>query len=212
MGARFCANCGASLAVGAHFCERCGDAVTDAALPSAPVQRTGKTVQLGTATATATKAAGIAATAAALPWQTLVEGDPVDLDALATAAGVPVARHAIQRSLRRPGIAMAVTAVLDLFVTAVSGAGVTGLAIPRFALGLVTAALAIASGARPALRRATGLVSLVTALVQVVTSGLALANLPEGTGAATMATMVVASSAALVTAALIARDALRSPS
>ncbi len=147
-----------------------------------------------------------------LPWQTVVGEQPVDVEALAVAAGMPAGRALLRRSLRRPGLALAATTVLDLVVVAVSGTGLVASAVPRTLLGLTASGLAIATGRRAgALRRLAGFVSVATAAVQVATAAMGLGQLPPGTGALTVASMIVATASATVMAIRTAVDALARP-
>jgi len=127
-------------------------------------------------------------------------------------AAMPTARTVVQRSLKRPGLSMAATTVLDLFVAGVSGgpAALVG-AIPRALGGGLTSLLSLATGSKGgALRGLTGAVSLLTALVQVVSLGWTLiGGLADGTSLLTLAPMAVATASALLMALKTASVALR---
>lgn len=139
-------------------------------------------------------------------WQTVVGSQTPDLRAFLARAGTPLvqsaARAGLRRSVRRPGIALALTTLLDLVIVAVTG-GSLGAALPRTLSGLVSSGLAMATGHKSgALRALSGVTSLVTTLLGVVTalsalrsgldSGASLLTLaPSAIGAASMVTMAV---------------------
>ncbi|PKQ21123.1 MAG: hypothetical protein CVT66_01300 [Actinobacteria bacterium HGW-Actinobacteria-6] len=149
---------------------------------------------------------------AGLPWQTIVAGQTPDLRAMLSAAAMPAARTVVQRSLRRPGLSMAATVALDLFVAGVSGGpAALAAAIPRALGGGLTSLLSLITGSKGgALRGLTGVVSLVTAVVQIVSlGGTLLAGLANGTPLLTLVPMAVATASALVMALKTASVALR---
>lgn len=150
--------------------------------------------------------------ATAVPWQTIVGDERPDIRALLSGAAVPVARQALQRSLRKPGLAMAVTTILDIVVAALTG-GLSAVAgvLPRALAGGLTSLLSLITGGKGGmLRTLTGIASLVTALIQVVSLGLTLiAGLRTGTSLLTLAPMVVAILSALTMALKTASVALR---
>ena len=125
---------------------------------------------------------------------------------------MPGARTLAQRSLKRPGLSMAATTVLDLFVAGIS-AGPAGLlgALPRVLGGGLTSALSLITGTKGGpLRSLTGAVSLLTALVQVVSLGWTLiGGVRGGSPFLTLAPMMVAMASALVMALKTASVALR---
>jgi hypothetical protein len=150
--------------------------------------------------------------AVGLPWQTIVAGETPDLRDMLSRAAMPGARTLVQRSLRKPGLAMAVTTMLDLFVTGISG-GTSALttALPRALGGGLTSVLSLVTGSKGgALRSLTGVVSLVTALVQVVSLVLTLiGGVRGGAPFLTLAPMTIAMLSALVMALKTTSVALR---
>ena len=150
--------------------------------------------------------------ATAVPWQTIVGDERPDIRALLSGAAVPVARQALQRSLRKPGLAMAVTTILDVAVAALTGGmGAVAGVLPRALAGGLTSVLSLITGSKGGtLRSLTGVVSLITALIQVVSLGQTLlAGLRTGTSLLTLAPMVVAILSALTMAIKTASVALR---
>jgi hypothetical protein len=139
-------------------------------------------------------------------WQTVVGSQTPDLRAFLARAGTPLvqgaATAAVRRSVRRPGIALALTTALDLVIVAVTG-GSVGAALPRTLSGLVSSVLAMATGRKGgALRALSGVASLVTTVLGLVAtvsalrsgldSGASLLTLaPSVLGTASMATMAV---------------------
>jgi hypothetical protein len=125
---------------------------------------------------------------------------------------MPGARTLVQRSLKKPGLAMAVTTVLDLIVAGLSGGGgaLAG-ALPRVLAGGATALLSLVTGSKGgALRSVTGFVSLGTALVQAVSLVLTLVNgVRTGMPFISTLSMVVAIASALTMAVKTASVALR---
>ena len=150
--------------------------------------------------------------AATLPWQTIVAGETPDLRAMLSRVAVPGARTLVQRSLKRPGLAMAVTTALDLIVAGLSG-GSSALigALPRVLAGGTTALLSLITGSKGgALRSITGVVSLGTALVQVVSLGITLiGGVRTGMPVLSLLSMAVAMASALTMALKTASVALR---
>ena len=152
--------------------------------------------------------AGVSGVATMVPgaWQTVVGSQTPDVGAFLARAGAPLVqgavRTALRRSVRRPGIALALTTALDLGIVAVTGGSVTG-ALPRTLSGLVSSGLAIAAGRKGgALRALSGATSLLTTLLGLITaltalragldSGTSLLTLaPSAIGAASMVTMAV---------------------
>lgn len=209
----FCTTCGTKIAGAANFCRRCGTPVrresSSASVPEAirreaEVPRHAYTVvaQLG----------GIAGAAVAVPWQTIVAGETPDLTAMLARVATPGARALAQRSLKKPGLALAATTILDLFVVGVSGgaAALVG-ALPRVLAGGTTAALSLVTGSRGGpLRTVTGVVSMVTALIQVVSLSITLiAGLSSGAPLFSTLSMVVAIASSFAMAVRTALLALR---
>ncbi|MHB1342619.1 MAG: hypothetical protein ACYC77_11900 [Coriobacteriia bacterium] len=160
----------------------------------------------------ATSVAGAARMTAGLPWQTIVAGQTPDLSGMLSRIVVPAAQRAVRASLKRPGLSMAITTVLDLIVAGVSGGpGALVGAIPRALAGGLTAVLSLATGSKAgALRGLTGVVSLATALVQVVSLGLTLVGgVRSGTSFLSLAPMAIAMISALTMAIKTASVALR---
>ncbi len=204
--ARFCTKCGGSLGSSDKFCTKCGSPRT---LPASRPVAAPRSTSVAGVVATA---AGAASVAAGLPWQTIVAGQTPDLRAMLSGAAMPAARSVVQRSLRRPGLSMAATAALDLFVAGVSGGPAAMVAaIPRALGGGLTALLSMITGSKGgALRGLTGAVSLVTAVVQIVSlGGSLLSGLANGTPLLTLVPMAVATASALVMALKTASVALR---
>jgi len=150
--------------------------------------------------------------AAMLPWQTIVAGETPDLRAMLASAVAPTARKVVQSSLRKPGLSLAATTALDLVVVALSGgsSAVTA-AIPRILAGALTATLSLITGSKGgALRTVTGLLAVVTVLVQ---TGSLLVTLVGGVlgGAPLLALvpMAIATASALTMAVKTASMALR---
>ncbi len=150
--------------------------------------------------------------AAVLPWQTIVAGETPDLRAMLSRVAMPGARTLAQRSLRKPGLSMAITTALDVLVAGVSGGpGALVGAIPRAVGGGLTSVLSLATGTKGgALRGLTGIVSLGTALVQVVSLGATLiGGFRDGTSILALVPMVIAMASALTMAVKTASVALR---
>lgn len=214
----YCTSCGAALTGNDRFCTKCGSP-RPAPAASVPAVAPTLTRQAGQAAQTARQAygavaqvAGVAGMAAGLPWQTIVAGETPDLRAMFSRVAVPGARTLVQRSLRKPGLAMAVTTALDLIVAGLSG-GSSALvgALPRVLAGGTTALLSLVTGSKGgALRSITGFVSLGTALVQVVSLGITLiGGVRSGMPVLSMLSMAVAMASALTMAIKTASVALR---
>lgn len=229
-GVGFCTKCGTRFTGGEAFCTTCGatrepasggkpgasaapapatQAVPD---PTLTQQATYATQTARQTYGTVAQFAGVAGMAAGLPWQTIVAGETPDLRAMLSRVAVPGARTLVQRSLKKPGLAMAVTTALDLVVAGLTGGGsaLVG-AIPRVLAGGTTALLSLITGSKGgALRSVTGFVSLGTALVQVVSLGLTLVDgVRTGMPALSMLSMAVAMASALTMAVKTASVALR---
>lgn len=226
----FCTKCGARFTADEVFCTTCGSprehaaaavASAPAAATPAPAPTPGPTLvqQAGQAASTAQRAygavaqvAGIAGMGVALPWQTVTGTQQPDIRAFLSAAALPAAQGAIRASLRRPGIAMAVTAALDLAVSGITRgwSGVLG-ALPRFLLGGATALFSLVTGSKGGpLRKLTGAVSGVTAVVQLGFTGYTLvAGALGGTSALLLIPQLIAMVSSLVMAVKTAITALK---
>jgi hypothetical protein len=178
----FCTKCGAPLTGDTAFCTKCGAARGPAAAAplSAPVQQQPLTSQATSVAGQARMAYGMAAGAAgmaiAMPWQTVYGGQSPDIGRFLSAAALPAAQQVVRRSLRKPGIALAVTSVLDLTVALImGGAGAVPAALGRLALAGTTSVLSIVSGSKAGpLRTAAGVMGIVTSVVQLGSTGWAL--------------------------------------
>lgn len=216
----FCTSCGSAFTGSESYCTACGASRGEARAASASVAPAPTlTQQAGHAAGTArqtygavTQMAGAAGMAAALPWQTIVAGETPDLRGMLSRVAMPGARTLVQRSLKKPGLAMAVTTALDLVVAGLSGGGsaLVG-ALPRVLAGGATALLSLVTGSKGGtLRSVTGFVSLGTALVQVVSLGITLIGaVRTGMPALSMLSMAVAMTSALTMAMKTASVALR---
>ncbi len=150
--------------------------------------------------------------ATGLPWQTIIAGQVPDLSSMLARVAIPTAQKVVNRSLRRPGLALAVTTVLDLFVAGITGGGTAvSAAIPRVIGGGATALLSMITGKKGgALRGLTGIVSLLTALVQVFSLLVTfVSGLRDGASLTTLAPMAIATGSATVMALKTASVALR---
>jgi len=211
----YCASCGTPITPAERFCTRCGAPrqTPASAQAASPVQQAGQAVQTARqAYGAVAQVAGVAGMAAGLPWQTIVAGETPDLRGLLSRVAVPGARTLMQRSLKKPGLAMAVTTALDLVVSGLSGGGSTLLgALPRVLAGGTTALLSLITGSKGGvLRSVTGFVSIGTALVQVVSLGVTLiGGLRTGMPALSMLSMAIAMASALTMAVKTASVALR---
>lgn len=229
----FCTKCGARFTADEVFCTKCGAPREHAAGPAtstaAPAQPQTTPApgapaptlmaQAGQAASTAQRAygavaqvAGIAGMGVALPWQTVVGGQQPDIRAFLSAAALPAAQTAIRASLKRPGISMAITAVLDLVVSGVTRGwgGVLG-ALPRLLLGGATALFSLITGSKGGpLRKLTGAIGGVTAVVQLGFTGYTLVSgVLGGTSALVLIPQVIAMLSSLVMAVKTAVTALR---
>ena len=208
----FCTACGARFIGDESFCTKCGAARQQAPAPTL-VQQAGTAAQTARhAYGAVAQVAGAAGMAASLPWQTIVVGETPDLRAMLSRVAIPGARTVAQRSLKKPGLAMAVTVALDLIVAGLSGGGsaLVG-ALPRVLAGGATALLSLVTGSKGgALRSITGFVSLGTALVQVISLLLTLlSGLRGGMPLLSTLSMVVAIASALTMTIKTASVALR---
>jgi len=192
----FCSKCGTPMRAGAAFCHGCG-----APRKTQPAQTARPT--LATVARTVSATAGVAGMGAALPWQTIVGGQQPDIRAFLSAAALPAAHQAVRASLKRPGIAMAITTTLDLVVAGITGGtGALVAAIPRVLLGGATALFSLVTGSKGGpLRKLTGAVAGVTAFVQLGFTGWTLVGgLLGGTPVLTLLPMVIAMTSSLVMA------------
>jgi hypothetical protein len=223
----FCTRCGSRFVGPEVFCTTCGaprehSAVATASAPATPAPAvTGPTLvqQAGQAAAGARRAygavaqvAGVAGAGVALPWQTVVGGQQADIRAFLSAAALPAAQTALRASLRRPGIAMAVTTALDLVVSGISGGwGAVAASVPRFLLGGATALLSLITGSKGGgLRTATGVMGAVTGVVQLGFTGYTLiTGVLGGTSALLLIPQVIAMLSSLTMAVKTAAVALR---
>jgi hypothetical protein len=208
----YCTSCGTKIAPNDRFCTGCGAPRQASAAAQAPTfaQQAGQTAR--TARQAYGAVAQVAGMTAGLPWQTIVAGETPDLRAMLSRVAVPGARTLVQRSLKKPGLAMAVTTGLDLLVAGLSGGGsaLVG-ALPRVLAGGTTALLSLITGSKGgALRGLTGVVSLITALIQVVSLGVTLiGGVRSGMPILSMLSMAVAMASALTMAVKTASVALR---
>lgn len=215
----FCTKCGTRFDGPEVFCTKCGAPRERTTASPAPAPGPGLVQQAGQAASTASRAygtvarvAGIAGMGVALPWQTVVGGQQPDIRAFLAAAALPATQGAIRASLKKPGIAMAVTATLDLVVSGVTGGGGAVLAaIPRFLLGGTTALFALITGSKGGpLRKLTGAVGGVTAVVQLGFTGYTLVTgVLAGTSALLLIPQVIAMLSSLTMAVKTAVTALK---
>ncbi len=184
----FCTKCGERLRPAMAYCTRCGATVGDEAPLAQAAGAEGVAIPAGgqswaaQATTVAGQvrgaygaAAGAAGLAMGLPWQTLYgKGEP-DVRALLASAALPAAQQAVRRSLRRPGVALLVTSVLDLVVAFLTrGPGAIVPALGRLALAGATSLFSIVTGPRTGpLRLVTGVLGVITTLVQLGSAALA---------------------------------------
>ncbi len=203
----FCTRCGARFVGSDRFCRSCGE--PRQAVSANPEPASSRPVSVGAVMQTVAPAASMAAM---LPWQTVIAGETPDLRAMLASVVAPAAHKVVKSSLRKPGLSLAATTALDLIVAVLSGgASALAAAIPRVVAGAVTALLALITGSKGGgLRTFTGVVALVTALVQ---AGSLVATLIGGVrGGAPLMTLVpmgVATASALTMAVKTASVALR---
>lgn len=217
----FCTRCGTRFKGPEPFCTICGTPRERAAAAQPADSAPGPTfvAQAGQAAQTAQRAygavaqmAGVAGMGVALPWQTVAGGQQPDIRGFLAAAALPAAQGAIRASLKRPGLAMAVTTTLDLIVSGITRGwpGVLG-ALPRFLLGGATALFSLVTGSKGGpLRKLTGAVSGVTAVVQLGFTGYTLVvGVLGGTSALLLLPQVIAMVSSLVLAVKTALTALK---
>jgi hypothetical protein len=178
--ARFCKRCGTAFGDdSARFCKKCGAARSAPVVAPRLVAPAPAAAALGRASGIVSRAAG--SPAAALPWQTITAGEPIDA-AVFLRGAAPAATRALSRSLRRPGLILAFTIAMSVAVALLTG-GADALvsALPQLLAGAAATGLSLVTGARAGtLRAVTGVVSVGAAVVAVIALGLALAR---GTGA-----------------------------
>ena len=214
--ATYCTKCGTPLRDGAAFCITCGAKRTAVVAPQPavtpqPAAADRAATFAAPATSAATAVASLAGAGGALPWQTIIGDARPDMRAFLSVAH-PAATQVMRRSLRKPGLAMAATAGLDLFVAGMSGgAGAVAAAIPRFLGGGLTSLLALVTGTKAGpLRAVTGIVSLLTALVQVISLATALiGGISAGAPLLQTGSVALATASALTMAIKTASVALR---
>jgi len=200
--ARFCKACGARYASeSAAFCKMCGAARPEAGAAALPTAA-------GIAGAV-TAAGGLAA---ALPWRTIHAGEALDVGAFLAAVAPGAASKVVARSLKRPAIVLAFTVVTGVAVALLTG-GTPALvsALPQVLTGTVAAVLALATGSKTGpLRAVTGVVSVVAALVALVSVGATLyQGIAGGDSFPSLLPSAVAAAAAVVAAAKTSLVALR---
>lgn len=123
-------------------------------------------------------ALGQAAVTAGLPWQVVTGSQRPDVRSMLATAALPMAGAAVGRSLRRPGLALGFTTLMDLLIVLVmGGGGALAAAAPRVISGLVTSVLSVVTGRR------RGPVRVLAALGSVVTVGLQALALAASVGA-----------------------------
>lgn len=212
-----CTACGAMSPPNAPSCVRCGAWLLQS-VPAAPPPPAAPSPAAPRAARATQALTGVARAATMVPgaWQTVVGSQTPDLRAFLAQAGTPLAqgaaRAALRRSVRRPGIALAVTTVLDLVIVAVTG-GSLGAALPRTLSGLVSSGLAMATGRKGgALRALSGATSLVTTLLGLVTAISALrSGLDSGTTLLTLAPSIIGTASMVTMAVKTAVVAFRRP-
>lgn len=204
----FCTRCGSRFVGSDRFCRTCGEPRRTPSSAS-PAPAASSPVSAGAVMQTVAPAASMAAM---LPWQTIIAGETPDLRAMLATAAAPAARKVVQSSLRKPGLALAATTALDLAVAALSGgSGAVAAAAPRVVAGALTAILSLITGSRGgALRTVTGIVALVTTLVQAGSLLITLiGGVRGGAPLMTVVPMAVATGSALIMAVKTASVALR---
>jgi len=110
-----------------------------------------------------------------LPWQTISRGQTADVAGLARAAAPSLLAMAPRPNLRRPAAGLAVTVVMDVLIALLSGGAVN---VPMLAMrvlsGAATSVLGMVAGRGGGrLRALTGIASIVTGGVQLVSLGVA---------------------------------------
>lgn len=189
----FCMACGGSVRPQDDFCTRCGVSVGATGQdpdgqPTAAGERASARAGSLASTLSVAGAAFGATTALgglglALPWHTAFGSGPVDVSGLIARTAFPAAQRAAHASLRRPALAVALTALMDLIATLfMGGVGALPAALPRLVLSAATVTLSLITGSSGGtMRVATGILSLVTGLVQLAFAGWGLARgLGEG--------------------------------
>ncbi len=170
--AGYCTSCGSALRDNAAFCSVCGAAARKAPVanagPDAPPPR-GITPASASIAGTVATISSMSGAVAALPWQTITTGEPVNVRAMLS-AGSPLLQSAIRSSIRRPAIALLLTSLLDLAVALLSGqpAALRMVGI-RVGMAAATSVVGImAAGRGGALLKVTGWMSVLSAVVGLV--------------------------------------------
>ena len=204
-----CTACGSAVNADSLFCAQCGAPRRAAAPPATPVATHALPVMPVAEQAVALTGIGVS-----LPWQRLTANERPSARDWVAAGALPSAQWAVGLSLKRPGLALAATTLLDFAVAVITG-GASGLykALPRLIFGGVTAGLAVAADSkRGRLRIASGVLAVITVLVQF---GFAVnhlvAGLDAGTSGWVIASELVVAVATLLAAGKTASVAFRRP-
>ena len=183
-----------------------------AAAPSADLAaKAGAAVATGSAASAAvSRVAAMAsggAGAAALPWQTIVSGQSVDVAGMLRAAAPSLLAKVPRPNLRRPALMMAFTVLMQIVIAALSGGAVNpGVLVLGIIPGLATAVLGVMTGSDAgAKRKATAVMALLTAVMQLVT---VIAGLAAAGGSSTFLSVLPSIVAALSGLLLAATTAL----
>jgi hypothetical protein len=204
----YCTACGSAVSADALFCAQCG-APRQAAPPATP----------GAAHAfpvlpVAEQGVALAGIGVSLPWQRLTADERPSPRDWVAAGALPSAQWAAGLSLKRPGLALAAATLLDFAVAIITG-GASGLyeALPRLIFGGVTAGLAVAAGSkRGRLRLTSGVLAIITALVQFAFAvNHLVAGLDAGTSGWAIASQLVVAVSTLLAASKTASVAFRRP-
>ena len=183
----FCGKCGGALRTDQTFCSLCGTprggptggppvGSPPASGPSTPSTLGSAAAGAGRAVSGASRAygvvtqvAGMAGMGFSLPWQKVVGAGRPDVGAFLSTAALSGARQAIGGSLRRPGLALAATTVLDFAAAWITGgASAMYLAIPRLVISGSTSLLSVVTGSKGGrLRKITGIFAAVAVLAQL---------------------------------------------
>ncbi len=195
----FCGSCGHRFTQQEGLCPSCGrPRATPVQTGRAPARTVPPAAQLSLS---------------AVPWQAVFGDQPPDLGALLSRTAVPAIATAAGSSLRRPGIALVVTALLDLVVAATAVPSTAAGALPRVGSALLAGALAAAAGAKGGLlRRLAGVAGVLAAVVHLAAAGLSLvAVMASGEALVGQLPQLVTMASSLVLAARTALSALRRP-
>jgi hypothetical protein len=223
--ARYCKHCGTAFGEdSARFCKKCGAARQEpvGSPPAADLPAAARTVAIdpavtaaraasGRVAGVATRVAGGGSLAASLPWQTIGAGEPIDASVFLRGAA-PTAARALSRSLRRPGLILAFTVAMSFAVALLTG-GTDALvsALPQLLAGAAASVLALlARGDAGRLRSAAGVVSVVAAIVSLVSVGVGLARaIDGGEGLVAILPLTIAMASSALAAGKTALVALR---